>query len=78
MQRNDVLRMIYRRAQVAGIDTRVRCRTFRATGITNFLQNGGRLEKAQQIAGCSSPWTTRIDARTSDALTFEEIERIRF
>ena len=52
------------------------CHTFRATGITAYLSNGGTLEHAQQIAGHASPKTTKLYDRTSDTLTVDEIERI--
>ena len=38
-------------AKAAGIRTKIDCHTFRATGITIYLTNGGDLEKAQQMAG---------------------------
>ena len=41
MTRNDVLRMVYRRTKAAGLSTAVCCHTFRATGITAYLENGG-------------------------------------
>jgi integrase/recombinase XerD len=44
MTRQDARRMIVRRALKAGIDTRLGCHTFRATGITVYLLNGGLLE----------------------------------
>ena len=50
MSRVDVFRMIRRRAKDAAISTAVCCHTFRATGITAYLENGGTLEHAQQIA----------------------------
>jgi integrase len=52
------------------------CHTFRATGITAYLSNGGTLEHAQQIAGQASPKTTKLYDRTADAVTLDEIERI--
>jgi integrase len=76
MNRVDVLRMIYRRAAAAGLDGRVCCHTFRATGITAYLENGGTIEKAQQIAAHESPRTTKLYDRTKDELTLDEIERI--
>jgi site-specific recombinase XerD len=76
MNRADVLRMIYRRAAAAGLDARVCCHTFRATGITAYLENGGTIEKAQAIAAHSSPKTTKLYDRTKDELTLDEIERI--
>ena len=76
MHRLDVLRMIYRRAKAAGLDVHACCHTFRATGITAYLENGGTIEKAQQIAAHESPRTTKLYDRTSDELTLDEIERI--
>jgi hypothetical protein len=36
--------------------------TFRATGITAYLKNGGMLETAQQMAAHESPRTTGLCA----------------
>lgn len=77
LSRTDAFRMIRRRALAAGIDGRICCHTFRATGITVFLENGGDLETAAEIAAHESPRTTKLYDRTSDALSLEEIERIR-
>jgi len=44
MHRIDVHRMIRRRAKDAGLDGDVCCHTFRATGLTAYLRNGGKLE----------------------------------
>lgn len=76
MHRTDVLRMVYRRAKAAGLDVHACCHTFRATGITAYLENGGTIEKAQQIAAHESPSTTKLYDRTNDELTLDEIERI--
>ena len=76
LTRVDVLRMVYRRARAAGLNTHVCCHTFRATGITAYLENGGTIEKAQQIAAHESPRTTKLYDRTYDELTLDEIERI--
>ena len=76
MYRVDVLRMIKRRARQAGLATHVCCHTFRATGITAYLQNGGSLEHAQRIAAHESVRTTKLYDRTSDAISLDEIERI--
>ncbi len=77
MHRNDVLRMIKRRARRAGIETTVCCHTFRATGITAYLQNGGLLEHAQRIACHESVRTTKLYDRTSDTIGLDEIEKIQ-
>jgi integrase/recombinase XerD len=42
---------IRKRAKAAGFLTPVGCHTWRATGITIYLENDGRLEHAQQMAG---------------------------
>jgi site-specific recombinase XerD len=51
MLRQDARRMIVRRVLAAGIATKLGCHTFRATGITVYLLNGGLLEYAQQADG---------------------------
>jgi site-specific recombinase XerD len=76
LDRRDALRMVKRRACAAGLPRDICNHTFRATGITVYLQNGGTLEKAQQIANHESPRTTKLYDRTSDAITLDEVERI--
>jgi hypothetical protein len=51
--------------------------TWRATGVTVYLENGGRLEHAQQMAAHESPRTTKLYDRTKDEITLSEVERIR-
>lgn len=77
LHRVDVFRMIRRRAKQAGLNVAVCCHTFRATGITAYLENGGTIENAQAIANHESPRTTKLYDRTNDELTLDEIERIR-
>lgn len=74
--RNDVFRMIKRRARQAGLPATTCCHTFRATGITAYLDNGGTIENAQAIAAHESPRTTKLYDRTSDEITLDEIEKI--
>ncbi len=76
LDRRLVLAMIKRRAAAAGLPPSTCCHTFRATGITAYLSNGGTLEHAQQIAGHASPKTTKLYDRTADTVTVDEIERI--
>lgn len=68
--------MVKRRALAAGLSERICCHTFRATGITAYLEAGGTIEKAQQIAAHDSPKTTKLYDRTNDQITLDEIERI--
>ena len=77
LTRHDAFRMIKRRAIAAGLSNKVCCHTFRATGITAYLENGGTVENAQAIAAHESPRTTKLYDRTSDEITLDEIERIR-
>ena len=74
--RRAVLAMIKRRAVAAGLPATTCCHTFRATGITAYLSNGGTLEHAQRIVGHASPKTTKLYDRTADAVSLDEIERI--
>lgn len=68
--------MIKRRAKAAGIDTEVCCHTFRATGITAYLKNGGTLENAAHMANHASTRTTQLYDRRSDEISLDEVERI--
>jgi site-specific recombinase XerD len=77
LSRHDAFRMIKRRAIAAGLSHKVCCHTFRATGITAYLENGGTVENAQAIAAHESPRTTKLYDRTNDEITLDEIERIR-
>src|SRR3954471_3265941 len=77
MAQADAWRMIRRRAKAAGIMAPIGNHTFRATGITAYLGNGGVLEHAQTMAAHESPRTTKLYDRTRDRLTQDEVERIR-
>ena len=68
--------MVRRRALAAGIETKIGNHTFRATGITAYLKNGGTLEKAAAMANHSSTRTTQLYDRRPDDVTLDEIERI--
>jgi integrase/recombinase XerD len=76
MLQSDVWRMIRRRAAQAGIETEIGCHTFRATGITAYLKNGGKLEIAQQMAAHESARTTGLYDRRNDEISLDEVERI--
>ncbi len=77
MNRIDAYRMVQRRALKAGLPVLIGCHTFRATGITAYLEAGGSLENAQAMAAHESPRTTKLYDRTGDEITLEEVERIR-
>jgi len=68
--------MIARRAVAAEIDTKAGNHTFRATGITAYLKNGGTLEKAAAMANHASTRTTQLYDRRYDAVTLDDVERV--
>ena len=68
--------MIQRRTAGAGIATKIGNHSFRATGITAYLKNGGTLEKAAAMANHSSTRTTQLYDRRSDEVTLDEVERV--
>jgi len=76
MWQQDAYRMIQRRAKAAGIKTKIGNHTFRATGITAYMKNGGKLETAQQIANHESPRTTKLYDRREEDISLDEVERI--
>ena len=76
LRRNNALDMVKRRVKAAGLSDRVCCHTFRATGITTYLENGGTIEKAQQIGAHESPMSTKVYVRTSDQITLDVVELI--
>jgi site-specific recombinase XerD len=68
--------MIRRRAAAAGIKTLIGNHSFRATGITAYLKNGGTLEKAAAMANHASTRTTQLYDRRRDEMSLDEVERI--
>jgi site-specific recombinase XerD len=77
MAQADAWRMVRKRALAAGIMAPIGNHSFRATGITAYLANGGALEHAQAMAAHESPRTTKLYDRTKERLTQDEVERIR-
>ena len=69
--------MVRRRALAAGIATKICNHTFRATGITAYLKNGGTLENAAAMANHASTRTTQLYDRRHDEISLDEVERIR-
>ena len=76
MAQADAYRMIRKRALAAGVATLVGNHSFRATGITEYLKNGGKLEIAQQMANHESARTTGLYDRRGDQVNLDEVERI--
>lgn len=72
----DIYRMVGRYAKATGVATRIGCHSWRARGITAYLENGGALEHAQQMAGHASARTTKLYDRRGDEVSRDEVERI--
>jgi integrase/recombinase XerC len=68
--------MIRRRAGAADIATKIGNHTFRASGITAYLKNGGTLENAAAMANHASTRTTQLYDRRGDSVTLDEVERV--
>ena len=68
--------MVRRRAAAAEIGTAIGNHSFRATGITTYLKNGGTLETAATMANHSSTRTTQLYDRRPDDVTLDEVERV--
>ena len=68
--------MIRRRAAAADIETKIGNHTFRATGITAYLKNGGTLEKAAAMANHASTRTTQLYDRRRDEMSLDDVERV--
>jgi site-specific recombinase XerD len=73
----EALDMIKRRAAAAGFSKDICNHTFRATGITAYLEGGGTIENAQAIASHTSPRTTKLYDRRGDQISLDEIEKIQ-
>jgi site-specific recombinase XerC len=73
--RTDPADMLKRRLKQAGLPTHYSPHSFRATGITNFLENDGTLEAAQRIAGHADSRTTKLYDRRGQKVLLEGMER---
>jgi integrase len=70
--------MVGRRAAATGIAIRLGNHSFRATGITGCLKNGGTLATAAQMANHARTRTMQLYDRRCEELSLDEVERIRF
>lgn len=76
MSGKDILRMVKRRFKAAGLPTTLTCHTFRATTITDLLEQGVNPDDVQHLAGHSDPRTTRLYDRRRRQVTRNIVERI--
>ena len=79
IQSRSVIAMVKRRAAAVGLPAEAVCNhSFRGTGITNFMENGGAIDVAAGIAGHASTKTTQLYNRSAQTVQRDEIERVRF
>ena len=68
--------LVRRRARDAGIETAIVNHSFRAIGITDYLERGGDINIAKRMAGHSNVKTTELYYWCGDEVSFSEIERV--
>ena len=78
MTRIDAARMLKRRLANAGIVGNYSPHSFPATGLTRFLEEGGTLEGAQNIADHADSRTTKLYDRRQQAVLREDVKRIHY
>jgi integrase/recombinase XerD len=76
MSRVDAWYMVQRRSKDAGLETAIGNHSFRAIGITDYMENGGDITIAQRMAGHANIKTTQVYDRRDDEVSFSEIERV--
>ncbi len=76
MSEKDILRMVKRRLRGAGLPQNFSCHSFRATTITNLLEQGVPLEDVQYLAGHADSRTTKLYSRKKQEVTRNIVERI--
>jgi len=77
-RRNSAWEMVNRRAKAAGAHKILGNHSFRATGITTYMQIGGSLKKAQVLAGHAHISTTKLYDCSEDDDKVEEISTLVF
>lgn len=78
LSRQSTWTMTRQRALDAGLPPDICTHTFRASGITAFMENGGMLDTVRRMADHADARTTQLYIRTSQAHKRSEVERVRF
>lgn len=78
LSRSEAWTLVRKHLAQAGWSAPAGCHSFRATGITAFLEQGGRIETAAYLAGHASLRTTQLYDRRSRDLAGEELARMTF
>jgi hypothetical protein len=64
--------MVKRGAEAIGLPATICWHTLRATGLTAFRANEGRIVHTQEITNHAGPRTTRLSDRTGDQIFLDE------
>jgi integrase/recombinase XerD len=78
MTRIDGANLLKRRLKKIGMVGEYSPHSFCATGITRFLEEGGTLEVAQDMADHADSRTTKLYDRRGQRILREDVERIRY
>lgn len=78
LSRSEAWTLVRKHLNLAGIAGSAGCHSFRATGITAFLESGGRIETAAYLAGHASVRTTQLYDRREQQLAGAELSRMHF
>lgn len=73
MAQANAYRIIQRRAGASDMATRIGGHSWRATGMTAYLENGGLLEHAQEMAAHASATTTKLYNRRGEGISLDEL-----
>ncbi len=76
LTQQDAYRLIQRNAKRAGIETSIGNHSMRATGITDYLKDGGSLAEARKMANHADTRTTQLYDRRADAASLEEYGKV--
>jgi site-specific recombinase XerD len=76
MLRGDVWQRVRCRAPDTGIETPISCHMFRATGITDYLTDGGRIEVVHCMARYSNAKTRGLSDKRNEDISVGEVARV--
>ena len=78
LDRGGIFWLLQARAKASGLEKKVCVHSFRATGITEYLNAGGSIHIAKRIAGHSQLSTTQIYDHSGDGGMIAAIEKVSY
>ena len=76
LTQQDAYRLIQRHSKRAGIKTQIGNHSMRATGMTDYLKNGGSLSEARKMANHADTRTTQLYDRRGDSASLDEYGKV--